>query len=193
MDRVYESSELFPIFTNRLLSTSRPDYAEFLRRLGLNPDNADPLTILGVSEGRRATDNFEVFLKPVPDEQGMYRVSFFARGLRHVEGSEDEVSGLQPGDRLDLKPEPDNDYDDQALIVITVNDRKVGYVPRYLCRDVRLFLEKCPDDVRLEVAQVNPPPAPAQQRLLCTFVGPWPESWEPFAEPELSAIVPAPD
>jgi hypothetical protein len=38
----YESQELFPLFRNRLISPKRQDYAEYLDRLDLSPEGADP-------------------------------------------------------------------------------------------------------------------------------------------------------
>ena len=58
LDKVYESEELFPLFANRLLSKSRPEYEAYLTWGGFDPDNPpDPIAILGVTEGRRATDS----------------------------------------------------------------------------------------------------------------------------------------
>ena len=57
LDKVYESSELFPLFQNRVLNPRRGDYAEYVERLALDPKHVDPLDILEMSEGRRQTDN----------------------------------------------------------------------------------------------------------------------------------------
>lgn len=35
LDRVYESPELFPLFANRLLRRSRPDYPDFVKWLNI--------------------------------------------------------------------------------------------------------------------------------------------------------------
>ena len=62
LSQVYESEELFPLFDNRLLSPSRPEYEAFLRWGGFDPNNPpDPIAILGVTEGIRQTDQVEVF------------------------------------------------------------------------------------------------------------------------------------
>lgn len=51
LDKVYESSELFPLFQNRVLNPRRGDYAEYVERLALDPKHVDPLDILAISEG----------------------------------------------------------------------------------------------------------------------------------------------
>jgi len=48
---VYRSDELFPLFSNRLLDRSRPEYAEYVDWLGLTPDAVDPLQVLSLTEG----------------------------------------------------------------------------------------------------------------------------------------------
>jgi len=67
LEQVYESTELFPLFANRLLSERRPEYDAYLRWSGFEHANPpDPMTILAVTEGQRQTDAVEVFPCPVP-------------------------------------------------------------------------------------------------------------------------------
>ena len=68
--RVYEADYLFPVFRNRLMPRRRPDYEDYVGRLGLN-SNADPFEVLLRSEGRRATDRIEVFAHPVRGADGI--------------------------------------------------------------------------------------------------------------------------
>jgi hypothetical protein len=71
LQQVYESEELFPLFANRLLSESRPEYEEYLRWSGFDPSSPpDPIIVLGVTEGIRQTDAVEVFPCPMPDTDG---------------------------------------------------------------------------------------------------------------------------
>ncbi|HUY36006.1 MAG TPA: hypothetical protein VMV69_24925 [Pirellulales bacterium] len=47
LDQVYESDCLLPVFANRLLSPSRPEYEAYLRWSGFDPDNPpDPIGVL---------------------------------------------------------------------------------------------------------------------------------------------------
>jgi hypothetical protein len=62
LDEVYESDELFPVFFNRLLPKSRPEYEAFLRWGGFDPAKPpDPISVLAVTEGIRRTDSIQVF------------------------------------------------------------------------------------------------------------------------------------
>ena len=184
----YESAELFSLFSNRLLSKSRPDYAGFLERIGVAEADADPLTILSRTEGIRMTDKFEVFPMPEPDDSGYYHIVFLVRGIRHLPPETEQlITSLRPGDRLRVVSEDANQFDCNAVI-ITTNDRQVGWVPRYFCTDIRDLEQLSPDGIELIVRRVNPPPAPVQLRLLCSLRAPWPDSWTPFNRPEYQPL-----
>ena len=58
----YQSSELFPLFQNRIMPPDRPDFAEYVRALDLD-ENADPIEIL--SANGRASGNGR--LRSVPN------------------------------------------------------------------------------------------------------------------------------
>jgi len=60
LEKEYWSSELFPLFSNRVMNWERPDLGAYLHALDLAHET-DPLEILAVSGGRRATDSYEVF------------------------------------------------------------------------------------------------------------------------------------
>ncbi len=79
-DVVYSSADLFPLFRNRVMSKSRPDFASYVSRLNLASAHPEPLDILS-REARRATDHLEMFPMPML-EGGRYRVHFPLRGLR---------------------------------------------------------------------------------------------------------------
>lgn len=67
--KLYRFKELPPVFANRVMPRSRPDYPEYMSWLGL-PLGAGPLDILARSGGRKVTDNYEVF--PHPDKGVLY-------------------------------------------------------------------------------------------------------------------------
>lgn len=54
----YRSSDLFPLFRNRVIAPGRPDRADYLSNLDL-PEDADPIEILSVNGGFRMTDHHE--------------------------------------------------------------------------------------------------------------------------------------
>ncbi len=99
-EALYESAELFPLFQNRLISTKREDYAEYLHRLDLSP-GADPFEIFAISGGGKQTDNLEVFPKIQTRRDGSFACKFFLHGWRHVNAaiaraSSDVVSRRSP-------------------------------------------------------------------------------------------------
>ena len=105
----YQSEELFPLFRNRILGSDREDFGEYLRLLNLRPDEADPLEILALTEGRRQTDNLEVFPKIIRNPDGGFRCRFFLHGWRHVsEPARQRLLELQGGEMLRVVLELNN-------------------------------------------------------------------------------------
>lgn len=193
IDQVYDSEELFPIFANRLLSKSRPEYEAYLKWGGFDPDNPpDPIAILGVTEGLRATDNLELFPCPSLDGNGCYVNKFFLHGIRHMpESAVNRIDQLQPGEPLVPMFDDFNSTDSDAVAVRTsdVSGRyMIGYVPRYLAREVRQLCQLCnPDKFSITVERVNSN-APYQQRLLCRMRSCWPTGFDPLADEDFQPI-----
>lgn len=188
LEEVYCSETLFPLLANRLLARSRPEYQAWLRWSDFDPSNTpDPLAILGVTEGIRQTDALEVFPRPVPDARGHYRSRFFLHGLRHAsEEARERIVEMRPNDRLEIEVEDDNSYDPRAVAVLTNGQErlKLGYVPRYLARDVRGVISAHGfGAIDVRVVRVNTG-APLQMRLLCSLTTPWPADFEPCAGEE---------
>jgi len=184
LEAVYESRELFPLFANRLLAPSRPEYKSYLEWNGLDPDNPpDPIALLSITEGRRATDQLEIFPAPQPDNSGCFLIKFYLHGVRWMSPSAVErIQYLKPGESLGLLPDPCNQYDRNAVAVRTmeiVGRHLIGYVPRYLAYDVRELCLSCePNAIQLTVERVNPN-APLQFRLLCRLRACWPNDFKP--------------
>lgn len=62
---------------------------------------------------------------------------------------------VQPGDQLKLKPEPNNEYDPNAIAVFTSGGRQIGYLSEELAeRYVNQFSEK-ESPIRLVVTEVT--------------------------------------
>ena len=185
---VFRSLALFPFFANRIMSPRRPDYEAYIASLGLTREEAaDPMTQLARSGGARATDPFELFPMPEIREESdgvCYEFLFFVHGFRHLTPEEQHrVLQLRVGDELCCHPEPENPVDPAAILVLTVDGVRAGWIPRYLAPDVGDLCEAC-DYVTAQVAQVNPSAA-TPQRLLCRLttcvpVGAVPFVSEPF-------------
>ncbi len=188
---VYESDELLPLFANRLLAKSRPEYEAYLRWGGFDPNSPpDPLAILAVTEGRRQTDLLEIFACPAPDASGCYVGKFFLHGVQRVgPESRARIERLAPDEELRLLEEPENPHDRNAVRILTKDNYHVGYVPRYLAYDVgQLAGGRGAEFVKLHVERVNPD-APLQQRLLCRVDACWPAGFQPCSGEEFQPIV----
>jgi hypothetical protein len=193
LDQIYESEELLPLFANRLLPKSRPEYDEYLRWSGFDPSNPpDPIVVLGVTEGLRATDAIEVFPCPAPDADCCYFNRFFLHGIRWMpQESVNHISQLSQGEQLSLMLDLQNEVDPHAVALRTVDDRMmIGYVPRYLASDVWKLINDCEVDfIDITVERVNPS-APIQNRVLCRMQACWPGGFEPCSGEE---FLPIPD
>lgn len=190
---VYEADVLFPLFANRLLAKSRPEYEAFLVWGGFNPQEPpDPIAVLGVTEGRRATDALELFPCPQRDAEGCFNNKFFLHGLRWMAGNAIErASRLQADESLGLMLDIQNRRDPHAVAVRTCDVRErymIGYVPRYLARDVWHLVDQCgPDSVQLTVERINTD-APMQQRVLCRLRACWPEGFSPCFDEDFQPL-----
>ncbi len=51
-------------------------------------------------------------------------------GAMHVDDIYDLSAGLRPGDRVELILEPENPYDEMAILVKNEEHQKLGYIPR---------------------------------------------------------------
>jgi HIRAN domain len=178
----YSSVDLFPLFANRLLRHSRPDYSDFVQWLNIPEHKDDPIALLARSGGKRKTDSFEVFPCPEVDEQGYYHIHFFAHGLRHFPNEAQQyVQTLGAGEQLLVMHDTQNPVDSRALILRTKDLHVVGFCPRYLNQDFFELVCKFPQQVEVSVERVNHPPTPLQFRLLCNLTSQWTPDFQPFS------------
>lgn len=169
--KVYRSRELLPFFRNRVLSRSRPEYEGYVAALDLDLDaaEAEPMTLLAVSGGRRATDLVELFPDWSVDVATQQIASrFLLRGVQYVPGAEERVQKLQAGDRLRCVPDPQNAINPRALKLHTEDDTFLGFVPDYLASSVTHLFESGVE-LEVRVQRVNPPPVPSHERVLCVL------------------------
>jgi len=190
LNKVYESEILFPLFSNRVLAKSRPDYPDYIKWLNVPKDKDDPMALLARSGGRRATDNLEIFPCPELGEHGEYHVHFFTHGLRYLpKSSLQRIERLQPNDDLLLILDCQNPYDSNAILLRSIDCFLVGYCPRYLLEDVFTIIKECGDLPMVKAERVNLAPAPLQYRLLCNMTACWPDDFRPFETPQYQPIV----
>ena len=193
LNAVYEDTNLFPLFANRVMPRSRREYKDYVQWLALPKEEDDPMALLTRSGGRSATDSLEIYPHPEKTAEGVYHVHFFVHGVRYMTPEAMTlIDTLLPETRLMLMQDLQNSHDSTALLLRTDGEKPgdkqmVGYCPRYLTTDLhRLLREPNSIDfyeaVVVKVERVNPPPVPIQLRLLCSLTMHWPAGFAPFSE-----------
>jgi hypothetical protein len=198
----YASDSLFPLFAQRAMDPRRPDYVRYVHRLGLEADTS-PWEQITRSGGRREGDALQ--LMPVPTTvDGRLTALFLANGVRHMVDNDQMVGetvvrlsrdqleatldALHVGDSLRLVTQPTNQANSRAVLITTMDDTPVGFVPNLLLDDLHAVSELSPLEVR--VAVVNGPDAPWHLRLLVRLTAPGAgdyrffagDNWEPLSD-----------
>lgn len=187
----YHSSELFPLFGNRIMSEKRPDYKNYFKWLNIKPGEASPLKMLGLTEGIKPTDHLEFFQCPVKSNDNQYKVTFTLHGLQYFPTNViQRVNELKEGERLYLVPDPQNEWDRNAIMLRTSDPvYSIGYCPRYLSQDFSALLKNANvDNVKVSVKKVNKD-APLSLRLLCQIVAPWPVGFRPCGQEDFTPLI----
>jgi len=190
LDNSYESDDLFPIFKNRLLPKSRPEYDNYSNWLDLEQTKISPFEELARTGGIRATDSLQLF--PVPQKKnGAYEVFFFSHGIRHLPSHcMERVNHLNQGNKLYLMKDIQNKADVFALALKTDDPPEiVGYCPKFFVQDFGKLIDKNgSDSVEVIVVKVNIN-SPFRFKLLCKFHTPWPTDFIPFEDEIFQPIV----
>lgn len=191
LTRVYESAELFPLFANRVQNPERPSFKDYLLSLDMATGHQpDPIELLAVSEGRRATDSLEVFPKVERNPDGVFDLKFFLHGWRHIHPAAIErMAKLQPGEKLNVSLDCTNPVTSFAIQILTADYIMLGWVPRYLFSDFAdiIFRGGCPVEAR--VVRYNPPPASPAHRLLIDYKGCFPQDHEPMSDGQFRPLI----
>ena len=187
LNQDFQSSELFPLFQNRVMNRARPDFADYLRRLDLTED-ADPIEILSTNGGHRVTDAYEVFPKLEKNDTGRFSCRFFLHGWRHVnEASKDRIGRLEPGEELFVTLELTNPATGLAVQIQTTDYNIIGWAPRYLVGDLVSAMAEGPT-YKARVVRINPQPFPSKQRVLIEMHGGW-DKHEPMSSEDFKLLV----
>ena len=186
---IYESTELFPMFANRVMPSSRPEYKQTIEWLALPENTLDPLAFIARSGGTKVNDRFEMFCYPEPDENKNYSLHFFAHGLRHLTRcSIDEISSLEQNEMIYIAQDFQNPHDKNALQLHTLNHHIVGYCPNYLLDDINEVI-RSKELCNVQVERVNDSNSPLQFRLLCKMTFAKKDSQKPFQRGSYEPIV----
>lgn len=203
---VYESDELFPLFSQRAMDPRRPDFHLYVNgRLGLE-GSPGPWEQIARSQGHREGDTIQLFPEPTVDGDEVGCL-FLVHGMRHADKSPKTIHGveahatreqidaalaeLEPGDELGIFPEPGNEKNPLAVVVTISPDQliPVGWVPDLLVEDLQRLMNCAQVNVTAE--HVNGPDAPWHLRLLARLRGaPAPgfrfftgDRWQPLTPP----------
>ena len=65
-----------------------------------------------------------------PFQKDIFLFETYVAGTSHVEGIEDLEPYINPGDRLELFRDEENNYDHMAIEIKNQDGMKLGYVPR---------------------------------------------------------------
>ncbi|OTG85836.1 hypothetical protein B9T31_09585 [Acinetobacter sp. ANC 4558] len=186
--KVYKSATLFNFFKNRLIPESRPEHDSLFAWAGLSSDCKDYIQLLAISGGEKKTDHFRIVNIP-KNENAFYTTKFFVSGVNHLTDQEKgNADNLQDGDRLDFEFELDNHYDNKATLLFKEAEKKVGYLPHYLCNDLKRLMDfSDKSEISINILKVNTS-APAQYRILCELKAPWKNGFEPFDDEQFKEI-----
>lgn len=168
--RRYEASHLFPFFAHRVVATAEPSFDDLVDALGLSRDTATPAELLARSWGRSTHDTIQIVPEPELHSDGSSSRLFLVSGVSHADEDHPEkvsklVAKLKVGQKLDLRDEPDNPVDSEA-ITIEASGHRVGWIPTYLLGEVHKVRER----VDVFVERANGPRTPWHLRLLCRLV-----------------------
>ncbi|AXE39959.1 hypothetical protein [Acidipropionibacterium virtanenii] len=201
LHRTYRSAQMPLVFEQRVMSPRRPDFDDYLSRIGLLPENATPWEQIVHSGGTRVGDTLQ-FMQMPEVRNGRAHARFFANGIRHVPEMPRDVGGrvikvtrdsqeaalcaLNPGDLVELQPEHGNRIDARACLIVA-DGTPVGWVPMAISSDVRRLMS--PEDLSARVARIAPASSPAHTRLVVDLDVPAPEGfafdpegmWDPLA------------
>ncbi len=182
LDQVYESTRLWPFFDLRVMDRKRPDFPEYVRRLGL-PHDASTLDILSRSGGEQKGDSVLLVEAPAVANDGDTESIFVVRGSRYA-GPENQttlaVDPLRPGDALKIVDDPTNEANPDALALTTADAVPVGWVPDLLIDYARLVRDA---HGGATVVQNNGPEAPWHLRLVVRIAGRVAPGTSIFTEP----------
>ena len=180
LDRVYESSRLWPFFDLRVMDRKRPDFPRYVGWLGLPPD-ADRLDILSRSGGEQKGDTVSLAEAPKVADDGATEATFLIRGSSYAVRSHGSISAahrLRPGDELAVIDDETNEANPNALL-LTTDGAPVGWVPDLLIDFARELLG---GDCSATVLQNNGPGAPWHMRLLVRLAGRVAPGWAAFSD-----------
>ena len=78
---------------------------------------------------------------PSPFMKDIFLLQQAIVGTRYLGGSDELVDDLKPGSRISFITEPENKYDENAVMALDSQGRKLGYIPRHENRIIGALLK----------------------------------------------------
>lgn len=152
INKVYTDNVL-EIFKRRLLNPQRRDYEDFLNYWGAIGYKEDTFSLLGLTGAKLLTDNFE-FIAPHEECPARFNtdVSWLNTKSKYVVDKIRKLTNKEIEERLSLKQEPENSYDDKAVKVL-FEQELLGYLKSIHCENVFNAINKG-KMVRTQVANI---------------------------------------
>ena len=148
-------------FGRRLPPRKREDFREYLARFRLPETfNGSDMALLAYTGAKLPGDGFEL----VPDLEGVVpplELVIEVAGFRHYEAG---TAPVATGDPVRLVPEPDNEFDPEAIAIHHASG-VIGYVPRPYCAAFSQWLAW--HSVEAQVDRINGKP---ERPLVYLFV-----------------------
>lgn len=153
-EKEYKSTSMFSSFLNRIPSPKREDIDKILKKYGL--EEYDEFNLLKRSGGRTPADNLE-FVVPIDTSKNIIATEFYVAGVSHC----DFCSNGCPRENLvklknvlvKYEKESDNEFDEYA-VKLMVNDRKIGYVPKYYSKSITQLIDNH-YAIKLEIVDIT--------------------------------------
>lgn len=118
------SNGVVDTFLRRLPPRSRGDFSQYLKQLRLDIDSEiSDFALLGYSGAKLPSDGFSI-INPFYDVIGPCEFLTEVAGFRYRDVS---INDVKIGDEVMFIPEPENEYDPNAIKVI-LTDKHIGYV-----------------------------------------------------------------
>jgi|GEM_PF-1141751 len=134
----YSSASLFATFRKRVPAASRGDYGQLLAGWGIESTEPDPMEVLARSGGVLLTDDLELAEYRSKSDDLAQPLRFRISGQSHSQ----PTPPVDPGRELALRREPENPKDPYATIVLTLDDQRVGWVPKQYSELIARLLDR---------------------------------------------------
>ena len=144
-NKEYYSDKLFTAFEIRVPDKKRRDINKILDKYNL--DVYDSFNLLKKTQGKLPIDTIE-FIDPIFNSKEEVVRDFFIAGTKHwIKCNKDNENcnfpvDLKIGDRLILKKEPDNKFDQYAVEVFNLENQKLGYIPKFHSEAVTAVIDQ---------------------------------------------------